>query len=352
MKHLSSETVKQLPLPLPPLAEQERIVAAIEEEFSRLDAGVAALERARQNLKRIVAAVLLAGIQGLLTDQRQEDEPAFALLERVSTARARSGGHRGGVRRTPRPLFPTPAGWSWARWQDIAWQIGDVDHKMPHEVETGIPYVSPRDFGPNNGINFDAAKKISAQDFKRLAAKIRPAPADLIYPRYGTIGECRLVTEARDFLLLLCALVKTMTDYIDPHFQYYYAISPIAHRQALDAVNDTTQANVGLRSIQEFIVPVPPFAEQQRIADALARASGEISTLEEQIRTANLRANRLRTAILAAAFSGQLVQQDPGGEPASVLLDRIAADRSASKGDRQTLNGHTGAAVPRARTAS
>ena len=58
VKHLSSETVKELPIPLPPRPEQERIVAAIEEQFSRLDAGIAALERARHNLVQMRAAIL------------------------------------------------------------------------------------------------------------------------------------------------------------------------------------------------------------------------------------------------------------------------------------------------------
>jgi type I restriction enzyme S subunit len=215
--------------------------------------------------------------------------------------------------------------------------IGDIDHKMPDAVDQGVPYVSPRDFLPNNQIDFMGAKKISLDDFRRLAAKIRPEVGDLIYPRYGTIGESRLVGDAQEFLVSYsCALVKTMHGFVDPRYQYYYSISPVARAQALAAVNDTTQANVGLRSIQGFLVPIPPLSEQTRIAIEIERLTSQIDTLESEMALWVLRTAALRSSILAAAFSGKLVSQDPNDEPAAILLERIAAERASSNGHKAT----------------
>lgn len=338
----SGPLAKTVPIALPPSAEQERIIAAIEEQFSRLDAGVQALERVRQNLKRMRNAVLHAGITGRLCVQDPADEPGDQLLARLLREKARRGER---IRKTSTPAsasgrslpFPLPRGWTCAEWQTIALMIGDIDHKMPDAVDQGVPYVSPRDFLPNNQIDFMGAKKISLDDFRRLAAKIRPEVGDLIYPRYGTIGESRLVGDAQEFLVSYsCALVKTMHGFVDPRYQYYYSISPVARAQALAAVNDTTQANVGLRSIQGFLVPIPPLSEQTRIAIEIERLTSQIDTLESEMALWVLRTAALRSSILAAAFSGKLVSQDPNDEPAAILLERIAAERASSNGHKAT----------------
>jgi type I restriction enzyme S subunit len=209
---------------------------------------------------------------------------------------------------------------------------------MPKALDQGIPYVSPRDFMPNNQIDFVGAKKISLDDFRRLAAKIRPEVGDLIYPRYGTIGDSRLVGDAQEFLVSYsCALVKTMHGFVDPKYQYYYSISPVARAQALAAVNDTTQANVGLRSIQEFLVPIPPFSEQTRIAIEIERLMSQIDAVESEVARWVLRTAGLRSSMLAAAFSGNLVVQNRDDESASLLLERIAAERTSACGQATSV---------------
>jgi type I restriction enzyme S subunit len=91
--HLGATRFAELPLPVPPLGEQRRIVAKIEELFSDLNAGIAALERVRANLKRYRAAVLKAAVEGKLTEdwraQHPDTEPASVLLERILTERRR-----------------------------------------------------------------------------------------------------------------------------------------------------------------------------------------------------------------------------------------------------------------------
>lgn len=162
--------------------------------------------------------------------------------------------------------FAVPNGWVWTRWGSVSLKIGDIDHKMPAEVPEGLPYVSPRDFYGTNEIDFDGAKKISRNDFIDLASKIRPEMGDLIYPRYGTIGVVRKVVVDREFLASYsCAVIKVVHSCVEPDFQYLFSISTCAKDQAAAATNKTTQPNVGIKSIQEFLVPLPPLAEQSRI---------------------------------------------------------------------------------------
>jgi type I restriction enzyme S subunit len=89
------------------------------------------------------------------------------------------------------------------------------------------------------------------------------------------------------------------------------------------------QPNINLAMLQPYPLPFPPEAEQTRIVMEIQRSLSTIETLQEVVARRILGADRLRQSILKRAFEGKLVQQDPGDEPASVLLDRIRAERAA-----------------------
>ena len=217
--------------------------------------------------------ILQLAVRGLLVPQDPEDEPASELMKKIRAEKGRLIADGKIKRDKPMSLigeddvpFEIPEGWVWVRWVDIAMKIGDIDHKMPSEVKEGIPYVSPRDFFGTNEIDFDGAKKISESDFLDLSSKIRPEVGDLIYPRYGTIGVVRKVTVDREFLASYsCAVIKVLHGCVEPDYQYLFSISGCAKDQATAATNKTTQPNVGIKSIQEFLYPLPPLAEQSRI---------------------------------------------------------------------------------------
>lgn len=217
--------------------------------------------------------ILQLAVRGLLVPQDPTDEPASVLLQKIRTEKDHLIAQGKIKRDKPLPPitdeekpFELPRGWEWVRWADVAMKIGDIDHKMPTEVKDGVPYVSPRDFYAENSIDFEGAKKISIEDFKELASKIRPQVGDLIYPRYGTIGVVRKVVDDRDFLASYsCAVIKAMHGFVEPDYQHLFSISGCAKDQASAATNKTTQPNVGLKSIQSFAMPLPPLAEQSRI---------------------------------------------------------------------------------------
>jgi len=302
------------PFPLPPLAEQSRIVTRVEalmrlcdalEAKGQLEAAqhaqlVSTLlgtltasttpEELADNWQRVAQhfdllldrpeaidaleqTLLQLAVRGLLVPQDPTDEPASALLQKIRAEKDRLIATGQIKRDKPLPPvtdeekpFELPVGWEWVRWANIAMKIGDIDHKMPSEAKDGVPYVSPRDFYGANEIDFDGAKKIAYSDYVELASKIRPEVDDLIYPRYGTIGVVRKVTADREFLASYsCAVIKVLTGFIEPDYQYLFSVSGCAKTQAASATNRTTQPNVGLKSIQEFLVPLPPLTEQSRI---------------------------------------------------------------------------------------
>ncbi|GAB7015446.1 restriction endonuclease subunit S [Methanogenium cariaci] len=340
---LNQGSMKKILIHLPPLTEQHRIVVAIEALFARLDAAEARLERVPGIVHQFRQSVLAAACDGRLTEGWRADNPeiesAKELFGRIKEEKkflTTKGIIKRQKEQDPISLneFPysIPHNWMWARWCEISKNIADIDHKMPNECKEGIPYVSPKNFIKNNKIDFENSKKISIADFNKLKKKIQPEYADIIFPRYGTIGVNRFVDTKIDFLASYsCAVIKNLKNYIHPKYSYYYSISPLVKNEIRKYVNSTTQPNVGLKSIQSFIFPLPPLPEQHEIVrrvDALFACANQI---EANVATARDRIAKLRQSILAQAFSGQLVpteaelarREGREYEPGAVLLEKI-----------------------------
>jgi type I restriction enzyme S subunit len=348
--NISREKLIATVIALPPFAEQKRIVAKVDELMALCDqlerrqtdsnaahqtlveamlatltdaADQGELEAAWQrianhfdtlfttehSIDQLKQTILQLAVMGKLVPQDPNDEPASVLLERIEREKARliregkikSQNELSEVEESEKP-FELPMGWAWVRWDRIALKIGDIDHKMPDQANDGYPYVSPRDFLPNNGIDLEGAKKISKEDFLRLAAKIQPQRGDIIYPRYGTIGENRLVETEADFLASYsCCVIKTMHDFIEPKFQFIFSVSMLAKNQAKQAENKTTQANVGIKSIQNYLVPLPPYAEQHRIVAKVDELMTICDTLKARLNDAQTAQIQLADAIVERA---------------------------------------------------
>ncbi len=328
-------------------------------------------------IKKLRELILELAVRGKLVPQDPTDEPASVLLERIAAEKTRLV-KENKIKKTKELLpitddekpFKLPLGWIWGRWEEIAMQIGDIDHKMPNSQISGYPYISPKDFTETNGIDFLNAKKISDVDFKALSKKTQPKRGDIIFPRYGTIGDNRLVDTDIDFIASYsCCVIKILNGCFDPKFQYFVSLSGVIKRQTDNAVNKTTQPNVGIKSIQNFIIPIPPLTEQIRIVAKVEELMALCDQLEQQTLSsidahatlvdtlletltnsadaAELEQNwarisehfdtlfiteqsidALKQTILQLAVMGKLVRQDPTDEPASVLLEKIAAEKA------------------------
>ena len=161
--NVNASKLRSINIPIAPLSEQERIVARIEELFSRLDAGVAALKRAQAALKRYRASVLKAACEGRLVPQDPNDEPAGELLRRMGAGRA-------GVEGMPE----LPVGWEWAKLGELAtrerYSITDgpfgSNLKTEHYTDNGPRVIRLQNIG--EGIFRDEKVHISYEHFQTL----------------------------------------------------------------------------------------------------------------------------------------------------------------------------------------
>ena len=279
MKHITKTNMEHLPFPLPPLSEQSRIAAKIAQLFALLRKVETSTQQYAKLQTLLKSKVLDLAMRGKLIEQDPNDEPASVLLEKIKAEKAELIKEKKIKKTKPLPPitddekpFDIPDSWEWVRLGDIA-QVGDIDHKMPKQTQDGIyPYISPKDF-TKNGIDYQNSKKISKEDFIKLSKKFLPQKGDLIFPRYGTIGKIREVNVDLPLLVSYsCCLVRS-SKLIDNSFVKSELDSQITKEEIKRYINKSTQPNIGLKSIQRFLFPLPPLEEQKKIAKRISEVN-------------------------------------------------------------------------------
>jgi type I restriction enzyme S subunit len=350
--NVNGSKLSQLEIPLPPLAEQRRIVAQIEVLLARTAMARERLTGVTTVVRRLRQSVLAAAVAGRLTaDWREANlgtEPASELLSRVDADRRCAWALDMPGRRYREPedcdssgMSDLPSTWVWSSLAAVTRRIGDADHKMPRASSEGLPYVSTRDFVGAGEIDYSNAKKISVADFAGITKKIRPEFGDILLSRYGTVGLVRRILRTEPFQASYSlAIIKTLPSSPSTDYLVFALRSEVLQEQMRRDIRASSQPDLGLEYIRRFAVPMPPLAEQHEIVRRVEALFALADAVERRVETATVRAEKLTQAILAKAFRGELVpteaelarREGRGYEPASVLLERVRAAR-AQAGD-------------------
>jgi type I restriction enzyme S subunit len=327
-----------LVIPLAPFPEQHRIVAEIEKQFTRLDAGVAALKRVQANLKRYRAAVLKAACEGKLVPTEAElrrtadyadiadkkvrpsassaksavKTPPFEtgehLLQRILTERRSNWQGRGKYKEPVAidtgELRSLPDGWTYASADQISSQITDGEHIQPKYTTEGFPMLSAKHVR-NGVVVYNDVPLISEGDFQACLKRCAPTRDDILVVCVGaTTGRAAIVGDAKPFAVVRSVLlIRTM---IQPRFMLAWVQSPSCQTWIQSASGSSAQAHFYINNAKQMCVPLPPLAEQTRIVEEVERRLSVVDELEAVV-SANLqRAARLRQSILQKAFTGGL----------------------------------------------
>jgi type I restriction enzyme, S subunit len=309
--NISQGIVQSFPFPLAPLPEQHRIIAKIEEQFTRLDAGVAALKRAQANLKRYKAAVLKAACEGRLVAQDAGDEPASELLTRIlaerQTTKARG---RGDSRIAPTDDLPElPSGWCWATIDQLITMLQyGTSVKADAEAETGVPVIRMGNIQEGQ-LDFSNLKYIDPD--KEDISKYSLTQGDILINRTNSpelVGKAGLF--ARNGVFVFASyLIRLLTDpnFFLPQYLVTCLNSEIGRRHVVKVKHQVAgQANINSQDIRTMPIPLPPLAEQRRIVAEVERRLSVVQELQGTLAVNLTRAERLRQSILKRAFEGKL----------------------------------------------
>jgi len=178
----------------------------------------------------------------------------------------------------------------------------------------------------NGRVSLDKVDFVSEQVHRKLEGRLKIEPGDVFLSCSGTVGRSCVVPPD-----LKCSLVRSVA-VLKPLFETgeYLSLSirsPYVQSQVEQKKTQTAQSNIFQGRIKTLAIPITPLNEQKVIIERISEALRFIESVEQTIQTIEDRGTILDRSILAKAFRGELVEQDPNDEPASVLLERIRAER-------------------------
>lgn len=276
--NIKNSNVTEALCPIPPLAEQERIVAKIEELMPLIEEyGKAEEQLTKLNAEfpdKLRKSILQQAVQGKLTERDPADEPASELLKRIKTekeALIKSGKIKKekllpAITDDEKP-FDIPDTWEWARLADIC-NISDGTHQTPTYVEHGMPFISAQNVKPYRFMP-ENHRDVSYEDYLEYNKTVAPAKGDILMARVGAgIGEAAIIDQDFEFSIYVSlTLIKSYSKEIDMQYLLHVLNSPIGRKLAEKKTlgKGASQGNLNLVFIREFVLPIPPLAEQKRI---------------------------------------------------------------------------------------
>ena len=269
--------IKNKPFPLPPLAEQKRIVAKIEELLPYIDHYEQAWSKLEQFNSRfpedMKKSLLQYAIQGKLVEQRPEEGTAEELFTQIQEEKQRLIAEKKIKKEKPLPEitedekpFDIPESWKWVRLLDVCKTVADGDHQAPPQVPSGIPFLVISNISKGN-LDFSNTRYVTQEYFDSLAYDRIAESNDILFSVTGSYGIPVIVDCEQKFCFQRhIALIKGM---ININYLWLLLGSPVVKAQCDKVATGTAQKTVGLKSLKSIVVPLPPLVEQKRIVEKL-----------------------------------------------------------------------------------
>ncbi len=308
--NVNASKLKQITIPVAPLNEQKNIVVKIEELFTKLEAGIEALKRAKGQLKRYRQSVLRHAFEGKLTEERRNQKRIALsnLSHSIGRATRRTSFNR---------AILIPESWKYGELRDYCDLISGqhIKEEDYNRNGKGIPYLTgPADFTRM----YPTITRWT--EMPKIVAKENDV---LITVKGAGVGKTNIlnIEEAA----ISRQLMAIRSSYLIPMFIYYYVLYNFYLFQKMGA--GSTVPGIDRESILSTSIPVPPKDEQQMITEAI-ESIFSIADNTENVILQNLElATAFRGSILNLAFSGNLVPQNTDDETAAVLIQKIRTEQ-------------------------
>ena len=258
---LTQAEMKRIPVPVPPLPEQERIVARIEELFSQLDAGVETLKKTKAQLAVYRQAVL---------------KEAFAVCKEYVAI------------------------------ESVTQHVTDGDHMPPPKADNGVPFIMISNI-KGNAISWGNTAFVGRDYYDSIEPKRKPQNGDVLYTVTGSYGIPVLVDFNKEFCFQRHIALLRPNDVIEQKYLYYSLMEPSVYAQASKGATGTAQKTVGLGILRKIEIPfIENHSDQLRIVEAIESRLSVGDSIEQTVDIALQQAEAMRQSILKDAFEGRL----------------------------------------------
>ncbi|NEE18798.1 hypothetical protein G3M58_71545 [Streptomyces sp. SID7499] len=303
---ISHDILADIRIPLPPIAEQRRIVEKLQHHLTRLDSGQCSLQRGISLIPELRSAVRNTAISGRV------------------------------------PSTSTLNHWRWGHLGDVIARI-EAGRSLPcesrpaKENEWGIIKASAMTWG-----NFNNDEHKAVQAGTKIDPRHEINQNDLLISRANTsthVGASVLVGECRPRLLLSDKSLRLVPkEGIAKTWLIHILSSSYVRRQISSMATGTLESmrNITQQNLMRIKIPIPSHEEQLVIGDAIKAELKRIDRLAERIEPLRFQSEHLRESLLTRAFEGRLVRQDPADEPVSAALARIRAERETQGGRKES----------------
>jgi len=300
VQSIDSEKLLSFSFPLPPLAEQIRIVQKLDELLTQVDTLKARIDAIPTQLKRFRHSVLKAAVTGRLTESWRDGQ--------------------------------TPE-WSYQKAADVCDKVQSGGTPKEGFTDSGVAFLKVYNI-VNQKVYFDyRAQYITEAIHKGSSAKSIAKPGDVIMNIVGPpLGKIATIPASHEEWNINQAITlfrpsnRIISGWITIVLEGGESLRTIMN----ETKGSAGQVNISLSQCRHFVFPVPSIAEQEEIVRRVEQLFAFADQLEAKVASAKSRIDHLTQSILAKAFQGDLVPQDPNDEPASVLLERIKAQRATA----------------------
>lgn len=277
---IDRNSVLSIVVPLPPLAEQKRIVAAIEqfmpliEEYGKKEAELTALNA--DIAKVLKNAILQEAVQGKLAPQIASEGNAKDLLEEIKKEKAKL--IKEGKLKKEKPLpeitedeipFDIPEKWCWCRLGEICTKLVDGDHNPPAGLQEKTEYLmlSSRNINNDKLVDLDLVRYLSKEVFEKENERTKAEKDDIFFTSVGTLGRsCIFDGSLNVSFQRSVSIIRTE---IFNYYLKYWLDSGYVQNYVVKNATGTAQKGFYLNQLTEVLIPLPPLAEQKRIVDAI-----------------------------------------------------------------------------------
>lgn len=318
MPRLGTEAGLKAPLILAPVNEQRRIVAKLDSLFARSRRAREELERIPKLCDRYKQAMLAAAFRGDLTaGWRQEKVNRY-----ISSG-----------------LWSIPHQWQWHQMSEVCEHItkGTTPSKdKMSSVDAGIPFIKVYNLTFDGTLDFSIDPTfVDLETHEKFLKRSRVYPGDVLMNIVGPpLGKVSIVPEIYPEWNInqAIAIFRARPKILDRFISNYLLFEKTVNWCIQEAKATAGQFNLTLRICQDIPIPVPPIEEQKEIVRQIEKLFKAIDLMAHEYQKASKLCDRLDQATLSKAFRGELVSQDPNDEPAAVLLERLRAEPTQSKG--------------------